>query len=247
MNQDLGTPVSTVVAEEKRPGLLTRMINVFFNPQSTFSAIKDKPDWIVPALIFALVMGVIGYIQVTDPGLVKAKQQMVEEMMAKFNLSAEQVAAAQETNQARERITAPLGAFLMPLIFTVFIGGAIWLLVTNVVFGAKVRYVAMLGVTSYTLLITALGALVKLPIMIAKSDLMVHFSLALFLPMEMTKTFLYRFLMMATDIFNIWTIIVLSMGVAIVASLPTKKIWPIVAALNVVFCLGSAALMSMFS
>jgi hypothetical protein len=232
---------------DARPGLFSRLANLFFSPASTFKAIQEKPDWIVPALLFAVVMALFGYIQVTDPGLIKAQREMMEQMMEKMHVPAEQVAQQMEAGQARARITTPLGAFLGPVIMLIFIGSGIWLFVSNVVFGAKSRYAQMLGVTSYTALITALGTLVKLPIMVAKGELMVHFSIATFLPATMSKTFIYTFLMFATDIFNIWTIAVLSIGIAVVANLKTSKVWPVVLIVTVVYYAASAAMMTMFS
>lgn len=229
------------------PGLISRLSNLFFSPTSTFKAIQTKPDWIVPALIFAVIMALFGYIQVTNPGLIKAQREMVEQMMEKMNVPPEQVAQQMEAGQARSRITTPLGAFAGPVIMLIFIGSAIWLFVSNVIFGAKARYGQMLGVTSYTALITALGTLVKLPIMTAKGDLMVHFSIATFLPASMSKTFVYTFLMFATDIFNIWTIAVLAIGVAVVSNLKTSKVWPVVVLINLVYYAITAAVMTMFS
>ncbi len=238
---------SSAMPANAHPGLLNRIINLFFSPSSTFKAIQAKPDWIVPALIFAVVMALFGYIQVTDPGLIKAQREMVEQMMEKMNVPPEQVAQQMEANQARSKITTPLGAFAGPLVMFIFIGSAIWLFVGNLLYGGKARYVHMLGVTSYTALITALSTLVKLPIMTAKGDLMVHFSIATFLPASMSKTFLYTFLMFASDIFNIWTIAVLAIGVAVVSNLKTSKVWPVVALINLVYYAVSAAMMTMFS
>jgi hypothetical protein len=220
-------------ASGKTPsGVATRILNVFFNPQTTFLAVKEAPKWIIPAVIFVVVMGVFGYLQTSDPGLVQASNELVMQKLEERNMPQEQMDAALAMTEKMRAFT-PIQTAIMPLIALVFIGSGIWLFVANTLLGSRTTYGQLLGVTSYTSLITALGTLVKLPIMLAKSDLMVHFSLATFMADSAKSTFLYKFLMSATDLFAIWTMAVLSIGLATVAGVKVNKVWPAVVIVSV--------------
>jgi len=230
MDQPMNT-TSTTTPEAM--GILSRIINVFVNPQKTFQAVKVKPAWIVPALIFVVIMGLFGYIQMTNPGLVQAAKDLAMQKMEGKNLTPEQIDAAMAMAD-KFRAFTPIQNAIMPLLFFLFIGAGIWLFVGNTLLAGKATYGQMLGVTAYTLLVTGLGTLIKLPIVLAKGDLFVHFSLATFMPDSARETFLYKFLMSATDLFNLWTIALLSIGIAVVCDLKTSKVWPMVVAVNLI-------------
>ncbi|HPI72141.1 MAG TPA: YIP1 family protein [bacterium] len=239
MDQESSAPV---VSPQSPSGLWARIINVFMNPQKTFQAVKVKPDWLVPALIFAVVMGLFGYIQITDPGLVQAAKTLTMEKLEGKNLTTEQIDAALAMGD-KFRAFTPVQTVLFPLLMFVALGAAVWLFVSNTLLGAKARYVQMVSITAYTLLITALGTLIKLPVMLSTSNLFVHFSLATFMPDSSRETFLYKFLMSATDLFSIWAMAVLSIGIAVVCDLKIKKVWPIVVVVNLLVFALSALVM----
>jgi hypothetical protein len=223
-------------------GLVERLFNVFVSPQKTFQALKIKPDWIVPALIFVIVMGLFGYLQTSNPGLIQAGKDIAIQKLEAKNMPQEQIDAAMAMGDKFRPFT-PISTSIVPLIMFVFIGAGVWLFVGNTLLGGKARYGHMLSVTSYTLLITALGTLIKLPIMLAKSDLFVHFSLATFMPDASRETYLYKLLMSTTDLFSIWAMAVLSIGVAVVCDLKVNKVWPTVVIINViVFALFALAM-----
>lgn len=239
MDQESSAPV---VSPQPLSGLWARIINVFVNPQKTFQAVKVKPDWLVPVLIFAAVMGLFGYIQMTDPGLVQAAKTLTMDKLEGKNLTAEQIDAALAMGD-KFRVFTPIQSVLFPLLMFVVIGAGVWLFIGNTLLGARARYGQMVSVTAYTLLITALGMLIKLPVMLSTSNLFVHFSLATFMPDSSRETFLYKFLMSATDLFSIWAMAVLSIGIAVICDLKINKVWPIVVVVNLlVFALSALAM-----
>ena len=85
----------------------------------------------------------------------------------------------------------------------------------------------------------------KLPIMLSQQTINVHFSLATFLSDSAQETFLYKFLS-KIELFNIWFIAVLCIGIAVMINKDAKKIWPIVAGLYLVWYLGSSAVGGFF-
>ncbi len=239
MDQESSAPV---VSPQPLSGLWARIINVFVNPQKTFQAVKAKPDWLVPVLIFAAVMGLFGYFQMTDPGLVQSAKTLTMDKLEGKNLTTEQIDAALAMGD-KFRVFTPIQSVLFPLLMLVVLGAGVWLFVGNTLLGAKARYGQMVSVTAYTLLITALGTLIKLPVMLSTSNLFVHFSLATFMPDSSRETFLYKFLMSATDLFSIWAMAVLSIGIAVICDLKINKVWPIVVVVNLLVFALSALVM----
>lgn len=45
------TDQPTIAQQEPRPGLFSRIINVFFTPSKTFASLIQKPDWITPLIV----------------------------------------------------------------------------------------------------------------------------------------------------------------------------------------------------
>ena len=103
----------------------------------------------------------------------------------------------------------------------------------------------LLEVVSLSSLIPVLGMVIKIPIILSKETMNVHFSLAPFMSDSAKDTFLYKFLM-NTDFFNIWYIAVLCIGIAVVGGLKVKKVWPVVVILLIVWYLATAALGNLF-
>jgi len=239
MNQEMNAPVASSQAQ---PGLIARMLNVFTNPQRTFQALKVKPDWIIPALIVVVVMGLFGYVQTTHQGLVETANEMARQKLEARNMTSEQIDQAMAMSE-KFRKFSPLTTAVIPLVLLVFLGSGVWLFVSNTLMGAKASYPQMLAVTSYTLLISALGTLIKLPVMMANNNLFVHFSLATFMPDSARETFIYKFLMSATDLFSIWAMAVLSIGIAVICQLKVNKVWPIVVLVNLIVFAISALMM----
>ena len=117
---------------------------------------------------------------------------------------------------------------------------AVWLFVSNVLLGGSSRYAQLLGVVVYAGFIGLLGFLIKLPIMLSQGTMNVHFSLATLMSDASKETFLYK-LLANVELFNLWTIAVTSIGIALVAGLKTKKVWPWVALITVLYWVVAAA------
>jgi hypothetical protein len=75
-----------------------------------------------------------------------------------------------------------------------------------------------------------LGSIIKSPLILAKKTINIHFSIATFLPASSSDTFIYK-LLSKVEIFNIWGIVVLCIGIAIIGRFNIKKVWPIVVGL----------------
>ncbi len=235
-------PVIDDTPVAKEMGFLGRLVGVFTSPGTAFQSIAQKPGWVIPLLV--LIVLNLGYMFVVQPVLVKEQQQKTIQSLEEKNVDSEQQDAilAQSTKWMKVMMypSAIIGSFIV-----VLIAAGIWLFFSNIMLGGDANYKQMLSVVTYTSYIGFVGQLIKLPINLTQETMNVHFSLATFMSDDLVKTFLYKFLA-SIELFNIWTVITISIGIATVAKLNIKKVWPVVAIVYLVFFVGSAALGSKF-
>ena len=222
--------------------LFSRIINVFFSPSKTFQAVSEKPKWVVP-LIISLVL-TFGAMYLLTPVIMVDQKSAMEEQMAERGMSSEQIDGAVEQAQKIQKYTIAPVTIVAGLAMT-FIMAAIWLFFGNTILGGSSKYGQMLGVVAYSGFIGLLGLLIKMPIMLSQQTMNVHFSLATFMADASKNTFLYK-LLANVEIFNVWTIVVYSIGIAIVAKLKVKSVWPWVLILTVLYWVAAAGLGSAF-
>ena len=231
-------------ASEGNMGLLQRIINVFAAPSKSFAAVRENPRWIAPTVL-VLLLSLIMTIYIARAIQKEQHEKMVTQMEDR-GLDQEQI------DSAIERINSPVmkyvmyGSALIGGLAVILVMGGVWLFVARTLLGGTTTYKHMLEVVSLSMLIPSVGMLLKAPIMRFKETMNVHFSLATFMPDSARESFIYKFLM-NTDLFNIWYIGVLCIGIAVVAGLKVKKVWPLVVGLLVLWYLGSAAMGGLFS
>lgn len=222
--------------------LLQRIINVFVNPSTTFKAVKVRPSWLVPVLIIlalTLMMTIL-----LKPVILKEQYTRAVEKLEERGMNQEQIDMALEQNGKIMKY-AFFPAAIIGVLISLLLSAAVWLFVSNTLLGGTSQYGQMLEISAYTSLITSLGGFVKLPIMLQKETINVHFSLATLMSDGAKNSFLYKFLV-NTDLFNVWSIAVLCIAIAIVSGLKVKKVWPIVVILLLVWYIGTATLGKLF-
>jgi len=224
-------------SEVKEMNMLSRIIGVFTSPGATFQSIARKPKWIVPGIIIILIG--LGTTFLLRDVILQEQRVKTEEQLIKRGVDSSQMESILEKNQQITKI-AMYPAVLITMAVMFVIVAAIWLFVANVVLGGQATFNQMLGVSVYRGFIPAVGGLIKAPLMISQNTVNIHFSLATFMPEEAVDTFLYKFLAQI-ELFNVWSIIVLCIGIAVVSKLNVKKVWPWVAIIYLLWFVGSAA------
>ena len=228
--------------QKPQMGLFSRIIGIFFSPGKTFQDIQIKSNWLVPAII--LVVFSLGFVFLTKPIILKDAKTQALAQIEKQNLTPEQT---EQALARAEKITSIM-IFVGPAVgsFVVFfILAAIWLFISNTILGGNATYSQMLGVTIYKDFIGVLAMLVKLPIILAQQTMNVHFSLATFMSDSAQTTFLYKMLS-KVEVFNIWIIAVLCIGIGVMSKTGAKKSWPWVVLIFVIWYVATAGLGSMF-
>lgn len=226
------------VANDGNLSFIQRVINIFLNPGMAFKAVREKPRWIAPAILVLLLSLIMTWY--IAPVIQKEQQEKMTTQLESRGMDQEQIEAAIEKSQTWMKYVLYPSAVIGSLLVILAMGG-IWLFVAKTLLGGQARYPHMLEVVSLSSLIPTIGMLIKAPIMTHRMTMNVHFSLATFLPDSAKETFFYK-LLMNTDFFNIWFIAVLCIGIAIVAGLKVKKVWPVVVAILLAWYLATAAI-----
>lgn len=219
-----------------------RIFGVFFSPKKTFEDIDRKPDWIVPLVLILLL--VVAFTIVTMPISMPERMEKQREKMEERGMSSEQIDAAMATGEKVGKIIGPIGAAITTAIILAIFTLILWF-VGNVVLGGQTTFVKMFSVYNYSSLIGMLGLLLSLPLIISKQTANVHFSLALLLPDDQSKTVLYNFLK-AFSLFSIWQYVVLAIGFAVIYKFSMKKSGITMLVLFIIYVIFSVTISQLF-
>lgn len=227
---------------EKHGSVWTRMGGVFYSPQQASEDIRAaaaRPDaskksgftdvsrWWVPLTAFVLVSILVT--AATLPKLVLPEQvEAVRSSVVERGGTAEQADRAVEMSRKFALPMAVISTAVGMFIFAFLVAGVLHLFMT--MFGGKGNYKQALAVFSYSLLIPALGSLVKLPMMLARKTLYVETGPTLFFRGLEPSDTLYKFLS-GLEVFTLWQLAVLTIGLAVGYRISRGKAGTIVVAL----------------
>ncbi len=232
--------VQAAQTDEQAMSIFERFIGVFVSPQATFQNIARNPNWIFPLLLVTLAGAVSGYF-LQDAIVNMAREQITQNP----NLSPEQIEEAAASVEKFTRITA----WLMPLLTTpiMFLAIAgILMLTGNVFLGAEARFSQVFSVVTWSSVITILSSIVNVPFMRAQGVLNSLTNLTFLAPNADFKSATF-FLLQQLDLFYIWWVVLMGMGIAAVYQFTVKKGITIVASWWLVYILVSLGFKSLFS
>ena len=135
---------------------------------------------------------------------------------------------------------APVGT----LIYLVIVA-AVLFFVFNVLMGGDSGFRRVFSVYCYSSLVAIPSMIVKFPLVMMKGNINVQTSLGLLLSPDAKGSFLHSVLS-SFDIFNVWQVILVSMGLGVMYKFSTKKAFTTVAILWIIWILAKSGLGSVF-
>jgi hypothetical protein len=191
------------------------------SPGDAFRGIRAKPTWVL-ALVVLLVFQ-IGLSVVALSRLDRTKmRERAEEVMRGRGMSQEQIDQALERQE--QFMKNPVLRYGASVVSTGVITGAglallslILLALVPMLGGASTNFMLNLAIATHAALVRILGAIVTATLMILRGPEHASTGLALLIP-SLKSGFLHAF-MSRIDIFSIWEVILLAMGVKIVYEL----------------------------
>lgn len=214
-------------AARARPGLLSRIVGIVVSPRDTFVEVAANPK-VLGVLLFVILVGAIAFggFLFTEVG----RQAWLDQAVSSTEAWGRTVSDEQ---YARMERMAPFAAYLavgqmllvVPLI-TLVISGILFA-VFNAAMGGRATFKQLFAVVAHAGVISALGWIFVMPLNYFRESMSSPTNLAALAPMLEEGSFLAR-LLGAIDLFLLWWVIVLGIGLAV---LYRRRTQPIVIAL----------------
>ena len=199
-------------------GEFARISGVFFEPKKTFADVAERPKWIVP-MALVIVAGLIFCIAVGQRiGWSTVAQQQMEQRLAKA--TPEQREQAQKGLEISQKIT-PVIAYVVAIVgppIGYLISAAVLMGIVSGLMSAPVKFKQAFAVMCYAGLpgiIFALLAVVVIYLKANPADFDIQHPLAFnagaFMDPQTGSKFVYT-LASAIDVFSIWKILLIAVG-----------------------------------
>ena len=203
--------------------ILSNVINAYTAPNKVFEAVKNF-EWkkaITPLLILA-ILGVLSYWVLQDLITDVQYDTVVERIENNSRIPDDQKAETIEKMGEKmegAQITSWVASFLGgPVV--VFFMALIALFVGNTFMGGSAKYAQLLNITAWAYMINILELIVKIPLMLNKWTLEIYTGLGV-LGIGEKGSFLNS-LLAGIDIFAIWRIVLIAIGMGLIYNKKTK-------------------------
>lgn len=212
-----------------------RLINTFIAPRKTFEDVRRKPSWFSPWLISAVVSLIFAAVAVQKLDINQLAHQAIDHSSLAQRQMERLTPEQREQAIARQVILTKVIFFMTPVLLLVggVIIGGVLMGVFNFVFGGEVSFRQALAITFYSLLPGLISTVLLIIAVLVSSDPNsidfasgnpIATSPAFFMDWSGNK-FLYS-LASRLDLIQIWEIILLGLGFAVVSSAGRRKLAP---------------------
>jgi hypothetical protein len=216
-------------AAAPRKSFVARMGGVLFSPGATFEDIVRAPDFIAPLITIIVATVAVTETMLQKIGMVRIVQMSLEQSGRAQSMSPDQIQQAVQRGASIGTVIARIGAVIGSPIFLLIVA-AVGLLILNAFFGANVKFGKVFAITCYASVPTIIGALFALPIFLFGDPNSLNVqdptptNLGFFLnPMETSKPLFV--VASSLDIFRIWFVILLAIGLSKAAEGKVKTSW----------------------
>jgi hypothetical protein len=223
----------------KETSTFSKLMNIFVAPGEVFESIKAAPKksalWVLPTVIAAIISVLSVFVVMSDPAiqsqLKDAQEKRLEKMIDEGTIPPERVEAARQ--QMTGMMESPVGKVLGSVTAIIFLFASLllvslaMLLVGKFAFKTAVPYGKVMEVVGPSfMIIYVLGGIVTTLIMLAMGSLYATPGLALAISNFDPDNKLHV-LLSAVNVFTIWYLAVLSIGLGKLANVKTGKagIW----------------------
>lgn len=236
------------------------MFKIFWSPSVRFRELQSRPEWSLPLLLSLLVPLLLGTLSTSllprsvlissIESRTERVKRYIEEQVEKGRMPSDQQAQALERIEQTSRqeievyerssqialflrflvrsLPALVWGLLQLLLFTALLNLMVPLL------GGTASFGRMLAVTANAALVRIAGALVHGILMFATGRLVVNTGLGLIVP---SGPVFVRGLLSAVDIFTVWELVLIGLGMKVVFNLPGRRSWFVVFGIWLVYIL----------
>lgn len=232
----VGAPDHAPPAAAPRGGFLRRALDLFIAPRACFAAVERVPrTWWQPLLVLTLASVALvgfGYERVILPA-------QLEAVSAQGNIAGDDLAKAQEVIQSPMVRALGVGGAAIGMSIAALLIALVAHLTVGFLLGGAATFLQSWAVVCYALLVGLLELIVKLPAMLKQGTPEIFFGPALLLERTDPPSFLFQF-MKEIDVFTLWKIGLIALGLAYVHRLRTKTVLVTLLGIWLLWSLGSA-------
>jgi len=220
--------------EAPRMSIMQKAWGIFFEPSKTFAALNRTPSWLFPVIVLIVIV-MISSVIVTPFRVQEARDQIDQNP----RLSAQQKEEIidrmddQQDKPVMKLLSYVIGPIVGVLLFVIAIAAACYF-GGNVILGGETSFKKVLAVSCWSGLVAIPASIVKMPLMMVKKTSQIHTSLAAIMPSGSDESLIFKILS-HTDIFTIWQIWLIALGLAIIYKFSTKKTATMVVGLYIVY------------
>lgn len=228
------------------PGnVFSRFIGIITSPKATFQQVVAHPRWFGMLTLTTLLIALCtAGPQFTEAGRQAALDQQVRTMESFGVKITDEMYEGMERNSRFGAYTTAGSILIFSPIMALIITVILWA-IFNVAMGGDATYKQALAVVVHAGVISTLGQLFTAPLNYARGTLGSATNLGVLLPMLDEQSFAGRLVGMI-DLFMVWYVIVLAMGLAVLYRRRTQPIAIGLLVFYAVIAVGIAAVMSRF-
>jgi hypothetical protein len=217
------TTTSTESGPAPRAGLLSRFIGIITSPKATFASVAAYPAWFGMLALTTLITVLLAAGPLfTEWGQQAALEQQVR-MLESFGRTIDDAAYAQmQTGMRFAAYTTAIGILVFSPIMAL-ITSAILYVIFSVAMGGNATFKQQMAVNVHAGVIPTLALLFATPLNYVRGSITSTTNFAVFFPMLDENSFIARVLGVI-DLFWIWYVIVLAIGLAVLYKRRTQPI-----------------------
>ena len=204
--------------------LIARYIGMIVSPKDTYLGVVARPRWLGMMALTAVIVAFFTALPLTTPaGQQAALDQQVQQMQSFGFTVSDEMYAQMEKGAARLPYTTGISILVMTPIIAVIIAG-IFFAIFNAALGGEASFKQVLAVLVHAGAVSSLSSVLSGTVNYLRGTAMTSVAnLGALLPMLPEKSFAAN-LLGAVDIFLIWYIVVLAIGLAVLYKRRTQPI-----------------------
>lgn len=226
-----------------RRGLVTRVLGIITSPRETFQSVVAHPKWFGVLALTAVIIAFCAALPMTTE---EGKQAALDQNVRAIESFGRTVSDELYDQMQRSMATAPyrvgIAMLIVAPIVALVVAALLWT-IFNAAMGGDAAFKQVLAIVTHTGVIMTLGALFAAPINYLRGSTTSGANLRVLLPMIDENTFTGR-LLGGVDLFWIWWVFVLAIGLAVLYRRRTQPIAITLLAVYAVIVAGFAAVMS---
>jgi Yip1 domain len=228
-------------------GLAARFFGVLTSPRDTFAGVAAAPRWIGMALVVVLItMASQMWFQSTDVG----RQATLDESVRRVESFGVKVSDQMYEGMRKGIMEPSMASRAISIVSMLAIPPIIWAILAGVLFlvfgvftGGAATFKQLYAVVVHSSVVSAIGTVFLTPLNYFRQTLSSATNLGVFLPFLPEGSFFARLAGMV-DLFLIWWLTVLSIGVAVTYKKKTGGVAAVIFGVYAVIALGIAAFMA---